>query len=127
MRRIIVIVPLVCFVAGISPAAWAEEENPFMTVFKDGVYGGLAGALVGSAVLAFAEEPRDHLDYIAKGAAVGVILGVAFGLVQTTRSVAELEDGRITVGLPTPQIYSDPSASEAHPLGVKVGFFAWRF
>ena len=128
MRKITVIALLLCSVAGVSPLpASAEEENAFMSVFKDGFYGGLAGALVGSAVLAFADEPSDHLDYIAKGAAVGVILGVTFGIVQATRSVAELEDGRITVGLPVPQIYSDSYRSVSNPIEIQIGLLTWHF
>ncbi|HEY5512883.1 MAG TPA: hypothetical protein VIK40_04490 [Geomonas sp.] len=77
------------------------EENAFKTVFMDAFYGGLTGALVGGAVLAFTAHPGRHLDYIGYGAAGGVLVGAAYGAVTTTRSLAELENGKVRFALPT--------------------------
>jgi hypothetical protein len=74
-------------------------------VFKDGFYGGLAGALVGVAALLFdINDAEDHLNYIAIGAGVGVMVGTAYGIYSATRAVAELDGSQVTWHLPTPQI-----------------------
>lgn len=77
------------------------EENALKSVFQDVFYGGLSGALVGAAVLAFTKKPGQHLDYIGYGAAGGVLVGAAYGAVTTTRSLAELENGKVKFSMPT--------------------------
>lgn len=77
------------------------EENAFKTIFEDAFYGGLAGGLVGAALLAFADKPGDHLQNVGIGAGVGVILGATYGAVTTTRSLAEYENGKVKFAMPT--------------------------
>ena len=77
------------------------EENAFKTFFMDSFYGGLTGGLVGAAVLAFAKQPGNHLDFIGYGAAAGVLVGATYGAVVTTRSLAEVENGKVKFSLPT--------------------------
>jgi hypothetical protein len=77
------------------------EENAFRTFFQDAFYGGLTGGLVGAAVMAFTKKPGTHLDYIGYGAAGGVLVGAAYGAVVTTRSLAELENGKVKFAVPT--------------------------
>ena len=103
------------------------RENDFKIVLKDGFYGGLVGALVGGAILAFKDEPGDHLDLITKGAAIGVIGGVAFGLYEISNSMAELEDGKMSVGVPTPQIRINSLGSGVSEVEVDIHLFRWRF
>src|ERR1700675_9811 len=103
MRNIMIALLLMSFMGWMSPEQAIGAENSVETIFKDGFYGGLAGALVGGAILAFTDEPGDHLNYIGYGAAIGVIAGTVFGIVQTTKSMVQLENGRITVGLPVPE------------------------
>jgi hypothetical protein len=76
-------------------------ENAFKTFFEDAFYGGLTGGLVGAAVLAFTQHPGRHLNYIGYGAAGGVLVGAAYGAVTTTRSLAELENGKLRFAMPT--------------------------
>lgn len=76
-------------------------DNAFRSVFQDVFYGGLSGALVGAAVLAFTNKPSDHLDYIGYGAAAGVLVGATYGAVTTTRSLAEVENGEVRFSMPT--------------------------
>jgi hypothetical protein len=92
----------VCLVAWFYPGRAAAAENTFETVFKDGFYGGLAGALVGGAILVFKDNPGDHLNYLSYGAAIGVILGVAFGVVSATQSLVEIDDRKLVFHLPMP-------------------------
>ena len=46
-------------------------------------------------------SPSDHVDYIAFGGAGGVLVGAAYGLAKTTRSLAEYENGKVKFALPT--------------------------
>jgi hypothetical protein len=80
------------------------QDPVVVDIFKDGFYGGLAGALVGAAALAFTDEPQDHLNYIAIGTGVGVMAGTAYGIYSASQAVAELEGSRVTWHLPIPQI-----------------------
>lgn len=127
MQRMVVALLFVSFMSWMSPGQAMAAENSFETILKDGFYGGLAGALVGGAILVFTDKPGDHLNYISYGAAIGVIAGTVFGLVQTTKAMVQLENGRITVGLPVPEnrIASGPTASGGTEL--RVGLFAWHF
>jgi hypothetical protein len=77
------------------------EESGIRTLFQDAFYGGLTGGLVGAAMLAFTRKPGTHLDYIGYGAAGGVIVGAAYGAVIATRSLAEVENGRVKFAIPT--------------------------
>jgi hypothetical protein len=76
-------------------------DNAFKTFFEDAFYGGLTGGLVGAAVLAFTKHPGRHLDYIGYGAAGGVLVGATYGAVVTSRSLAEIENGRVKFSMPT--------------------------
>jgi len=76
-------------------------DNAFKTFFEDAFYGGLTGGLVGAAVLAFTKQPGKHLDYVGYGAAGGVLVGATYGAVVTTRSLAEIENGRVRFSMPT--------------------------
>ena len=77
------------------------EEAGFGTIFSNALYGGLSGALVGAAVMAFTKKPGDHLDYIGYGAAGGVLAGTAYGLVKTAKALAELDNGTVKLAMPT--------------------------
>ncbi|MEK6577341.1 MAG: hypothetical protein AAB014_04915 [Nitrospirota bacterium] len=101
MKWIIIILFVILYAAGISSVSFAEE-NAVRSVFTDGFYGGLAGALVGGAFLAFRDEPGDHLNYIAYGAAGGVLAGTLYGLASVSRAFAEVENGKVYVNLPLP-------------------------
>jgi hypothetical protein len=77
------------------------SDNLFKDTFENAFYGGLAGTLVGAALLAFTKKPGDHLDYLTYGAATGVIAGASYGLIKSTRSLAEYEKGNVKFAIPT--------------------------
>ncbi len=90
------------------------QDPAVVDIFKDGFYGGLAGALVGTAVLLFdIKDAEDHLNYIAIGAGVGVIAGTAYGIYSATQAVAEIEGTRTVWHLPVPQIAQKGSSLTA--------------
>jgi hypothetical protein len=83
------------------------QDSAVADIFKDGFYGGLAGALVGAAALLIdIEDADDHLDYIAIGAGAGIIAGTAYGIYSTIQTVAmtEIQHSQIAWRFPVPQI-----------------------
>jgi len=76
-------------------------ESGFKEVFNDALYGGLAGGLIGVAILAFTKKPGNHLDYMSYSAAVGVIAGSTYGLVKLSRSLVERENNKVKFAMPT--------------------------
>ncbi len=79
----------------------SKADDTFEGIFRNAVYGGLVGGLVGAAFLVFTDKPGDHLDYIGYGAAGGVLAGTAYGTVKTTRALAEMENGKVKLAVPT--------------------------
>jgi hypothetical protein len=114
---------LLCLLSGKAGAA----ENNFSEVLTDGVYGGLAGALVGGAVLAFSDNPGDHLNYLGYGAAIGVFVGTAFGLVSASRSIAEIDDHKVVFHPPMPEISIEPGAVGRNELTARLDFLTVRY
>lgn len=64
---------------------------------------------MGAACLAFTNTPSDHLNYIYVGAASGVILGVAYSLVQESKALVAVENGTFNLAMPTitPELQRD--------------------
>lgn len=116
MKRAIGTVLLLLMLVSLVPGvAHARRDNAMEEVLIDGFYGGLAGALVGAAFMAFKENPGDHLDDIAIGAGVGVIAGTLYGIGRAARAFAEIEDGRLTVQAPTLRFDLEPVGNGFHP------------
>lgn len=95
----------VMVVSALLIACWSSSclaaDNAFKDIFEDAFYGGLAGGLVGAAIMAFTKKPGDHLDMMGYGAAGGVLVGATYGLVKTTRSLVELDNGKVKLAMPT--------------------------
>ncbi len=79
----------------------AQQDNDMLVVLKSSFYGGLTGALIGTAILAFRDKPSDHTEDIQIGAGVGIIVGTLYGLAKTTQAFVQVEDGNLTVQMPT--------------------------
>lgn len=75
-------------------------ETAFKEIVKDSIYGGLAGTVVGAAVMAFSSKPGDHLEYMAYGAAAGALGGAAYGYF-TSRALVEVDNGKVKFAIPT--------------------------
>jgi len=110
MKKIVASLLLISVITIFLPAKVqaVESDNDMLTVLKSSFYGGLTGALIGTAFLAFRDKPSDHLKDIRVGAGVGVILGTAYGLAKTTGAFVEIQDGHVTVQAPTLQFDIDP-------------------
>jgi len=75
-------------------------ETAFKEIVQDSIYGGIAGTVVGAAVLAFTHKPGDHLEYMAYGAAAGVLGGAAYGYF-SSRALVEVDKGKVKFAIPT--------------------------
>ena len=109
MARIISLFSCCAMLASAAPAF--ADDNAFRDVFEDALYGGAAGTLVGAALLAFTRKPANHLDYMGYGAASGVLVGSAYGVVISARSLAQIDHGIIRFAMPT--VFPDFSDSPA--------------
>ena len=78
MKKGLIIISL-CLAFFMLPAQ-SQAAPALEVVLVDSLWGAGIGALVGGATLAFMDEPGHHLDRVYKGAAIGIICGVAFGL-----------------------------------------------
>jgi hypothetical protein len=74
-------------------------DAPFKEILHDSIYGGLAGTVIGAAVLAFTKRPGDHLEYMAYGAAAGVLGGAAYGYF-ASRALIEVDKGKVKFAIP---------------------------
>ena len=100
MRRVAMVFLLASLLTCWTLPACAAD-SAFKETFEDSVYGGLTGALVGAAVMAFTHKPGDHLDYIYYGAAGGVLVGATYGLLKGAKSLAQIENGKVKFAIPT--------------------------
>jgi hypothetical protein len=96
-------------------------------VFRDGFYGGLAGALVGGAILAFNDEPGDHLNYIAYGAATGVIVGTVYGVASVSKAFTEVENGKVYVNLPLPNAGISRAGMDRYEVSYSLSLLRYNF
>ena len=102
MKRMNRIICLMTVVSMLTTATSSfASDNTFKEVFQDAFYGGAVGALVGAAFMAFTKKPADHLENIGYGAAVGVLAGTAYGITKSARSLAEIDNGRVRIAIPT--------------------------
>lgn len=85
--RLIAILTLFFF--GISQKSFAQgassvpanyQSNPAKEFIMSCTYGVLAGTLVGTAILAFEDQPGDNLNKVARGASIGLYAGILLGL-----------------------------------------------
>lgn len=96
--RMIVLVALL--VSSLSVPCSAADTT-LRDAFDNAFYGGLLGALVGGASMAFAKQPGDHWDYLYIGAAIGVIGGATYGVAKSTKALVSIENGNMKVAMPT--------------------------
>lgn len=81
MKKFLLSIVTVAFVSGVVtfPAQKAKAD-PGREFMMSVTYGTLAGALLGTASLAFTDNPGDKLQRIARGASLGLYFGILLGL-----------------------------------------------
>lgn len=112
LRKFVAVMTLVSLLSTASSAFAADDT--IREVFTDAFYGAAIGGLVGGAIMVFQTKPFDHLNYIAYGAASGVLVGTAYGLAKSARAFAEVENGRVKVAFPTiiPELVVSPASGQ---------------
>jgi hypothetical protein len=112
MKKLKKLVAVLTMVSLLSTATSAfAADDTIKEVFTDAFYGAAIGGLVGGAFMAFTKKPLDHFNYVAYGAASGVLIGTAYGLAKSARAFAEVENGRVKMAFPTitPDLVESPS------------------
>lgn len=115
MKKLKKLVALLTLVSLLSSATSAfAADDTIKEVFTDAFYGAAIGGLVGGALLVFKSKPLDHLNFIAYGAASGVLVGTAYGLAKSARAFAEVENGRVKMAFPTitPELVVSPGSNK---------------
>ncbi len=64
----------------INISGHSAKADPGREFMMSVTYGTLAGALLGTASLAFTDKPGDKLQRIARGASLGLYFGILLGL-----------------------------------------------
>jgi len=107
-KKLVAVLMLVSLLSTASSAFAADDT--IREVFSDAFYGAAIGGLVGGAFMVFQTKPFDHLNYVAYGAASGVLVGTAYGLAKSARAFAEVENGRVKMAIPTiiPELIVSP-------------------
>jgi len=115
MKKAVGFLILIFMLAGLFPFQAEAAESDMKMIFTDGFYGGLAGALVGGAFLAFSKHPKDHWNDVAIGAGVGVIAGTLYGIGRASRAFAEIDNGEVTLQIPTIRLNLDSTVKGSRP------------
>ncbi|MDD2542014.1 MAG: hypothetical protein PHH28_13350 [Desulfuromonadaceae bacterium] len=110
LKKLVAVMTLVSLLTAAS-SAFASDDT-IKEVFTDAFYGAAIGGLVGGAIMVFKDKPLDNLNFIAYGAASGVLAGTAYGLATSARAFAQVEDGRVKIALPTivPELLVSPGS-----------------
>ncbi len=101
MKRIIRLTSLLTLISMLSVTTSFASDSAFKEIFQDSLYGGAAGALVGAAFMAFTKKPADHLEDLGLGAGIGILAGATYGIAKSARSLAEIDNGRVRIAVPT--------------------------
>ena len=102
LRKITVLALLFTFLT----VSTASAQDAMNRTLRDSLYGGLIGALLGSAIMLLTDNPDDHLSYIPTGAAVGVLFGAAYGvatsgMLSTAAAEIDTKAGSVSLAMPT--------------------------
>ncbi|MBI5887668.1 MAG: hypothetical protein HZB82_03040 [Deltaproteobacteria bacterium] len=108
----------------------ALAADAMEVTLKDTAYGGIIGALIGSAFVLLADKPGDHLDYIPTGAGLGMIAGAIYGITtaSSSKSFSEIENGKFSMHVPTIKVSAMRDKTvDAKETATSVGLFAYKF
>jgi len=94
---------LVAAILAFVPAKASAGDYEVANVMDDALYGAGVGGLVGLGLMLVSNSPTSHWDYLTKGIGIGIIAGAAYGVYRSSRAFAQVEDGQINLGMPSPQ------------------------
>lgn len=108
----------------------ALAADAMEVTLRDTAYGGIIGALLGSALVLISDKPGDHLDYIPTGAGIGMIAGAIYGFAtaSNSKSFGEIENGRFSMHVPTIRVSTirDKTVDTRETVS-SVGMFSYKF
>jgi hypothetical protein len=104
-QAVVAVLVAVMLVLSAAPARAARLE----VVFKDGLWGAAIGALLGIAQVSTFKKPENETYRIGQGAALGIVLGVAFGFAEAGGAFAsyDREQNQLAIGVPAVQVTRD--------------------
>ncbi|MDQ7003485.1 MAG: hypothetical protein Q9N67_00585 [Ghiorsea sp.] len=88
----------------LTPAHASAGDYEVANVMDDALYGAGVGALVGLGAMLLTDQPTNNWSYVSRGLGLGIIAGAAYGMYRSSKSFAQVEDGQIHLGIPTPEI-----------------------
>ncbi len=94
---------LVAAALALVPAKASAGDYEVANVMDDALYGAGVGGLVGLGLMLISTSPTSNWNYVTQGVGVGIIAGAAYGVYRSSRAFAQVEDGQINLGMPTPQ------------------------
>ena len=97
--KVLLVAGMLAFVPVKASAGDYEVAN----VMDDALYGAGVGGLVGLGLMLISTSPTSNWNYVTQGIGVGIIGGAAFGIYRSSRAFAQVEDGQINLGMPSPQ------------------------
>ncbi len=103
MRNTLRALVVVAFGA-LFPMQAAAGDYEVANVMDDALYGAGVGGMVGLGVMLLSDKPSDNWNYVSRGVGVGIIAGAAYGLFRSSQALAQVEDGRIKYGIPSPEL-----------------------
>jgi len=120
--KVLLVVAMLAFVPAKASAGDFEVAN----VMDDALYGAGVGGLVGLGLMLLSTNPTNNWNYLTQGIGVGIIAGAAYGVYRSSRAFAQIEDGQMNLGMPTPQ-FSLQETPVGLALTAKADFIAGRF
>ncbi|MDX8388082.1 MAG: hypothetical protein R8M46_06065 [Ghiorsea sp.] len=95
---------VVAAMMALFPMQAAAADYEVANVMDDAIYGAGVGGMVGAGLMLLSDKPTDNWNYLTRGIGIGIIAGAAFGVFRTSKSLAQVEDGEIKLGMPTPEL-----------------------
>ncbi|MCF6208158.1 MAG: hypothetical protein L3J61_02065 [Ghiorsea sp.] len=120
--KILLVAAMLAFVPAKASAGDYEVAN----VMDDALYGAGVGGLVGLGLMLLSTNPTNNWNYLTQGVGVGIIAGAAYGVYRSSRAFAQVEDGQMNLGIPTPQ-FSLQETPVGLALTAKADFIAGTF
>ncbi|WP_038248973.1 hypothetical protein [Ghiorsea bivora] len=94
---------LVAAALAFVPVKASAGDYEVANVMDDALYGAGVGGMVGLGLMLLSTSPTSNWNYLTQGVGVGIIAGAAYGVYRSSRAFAQVEDGQINLGMPSPK------------------------